>query len=642
VAPSVFDGSLLCGSHTAFDAIGDEHRGDDTRRRQPRLAWPHAQTATSVSYDTDKISVTPTANESSATITVNDSAVPSGTTSQAISLEVGSNPIAIEVTGSDDTTKKTYTIDVTRKNAEIVINPASIPDGQVGVSYGPVYLEASGGIAPYSWGWGHDIPPGLSLNAGAPATLSGTPQKAGTYNFGIRVIDQKGSEIEQEFTVTFAPQSITINPVAISNGAVGQTYGPVSFSASGGTGPYTFSISDGDLPDGITLSAVGSLSGTPTKAGQFTVTISAKDATGVTGSQEIVLSISAPDIVVSVPSLPDGKVNAAYSAVQLAASGGTAPYGFTVSAGKLPQGVELATDGTLSGTPTEAGDFAVTIAATDRFGFTGTVGLSITIKGLDVPVARDMTLEIMIGTTGSVDLTRGATNGPFTAADIAVHPAAEAGKASVRQNGAAYMLDFEAAGTFAGSASLQYTLSNADGRSAPATVTLNVIARPDPSQDPEVIGLLTAQTEAARRFAKTKIQNFNRRLEQLHDEGDLRRNSMNVSIGMIERDSDKTAYAEDQRDRDRVADAFRRMDSRKGAEKSATGQDAYNPLGNFAIWTGGYVNFAIGTYIRRIGCDRPTGPVAAGQFQFPQADANNYAIAVCRTKCVGDTAFIGR
>jgi len=63
--------------------------------------------------------------------------------------------------------KKTYTIDVTRKNAEIVIDPASIPDGQVGISYGPVYLEASGGVAPYSWG--HDIPPGLSLNAGAPA-----------------------------------------------------------------------------------------------------------------------------------------------------------------------------------------------------------------------------------------------------------------------------------------------------------------------------------------------------------------------------------------------------------------------------------------------------------------------------------------
>ncbi|MGN6765185.1 MAG: autotransporter outer membrane beta-barrel domain-containing protein, partial [Rhizobiaceae bacterium] len=245
-----------------------------------------------------------------------------------------------------------------------------------------------------------------------------------------------------------------------------------------------------------------------------------------------------------------------------------------------------------SGTPTEAGDFTATAQATDRSGFTGTADLSLKIKGLHVPVARDMTLEVMAGTTGSIDLTQGATNGPFTAADIATHPAAEAGKATIRHDGAPHMLDFAAAGAFAGSASLQYTLSNADGRSVPATVTLNVIARPDPSQDPEVIGLLTAQTETAKRFAKTQIQNFNRRLEQLHEEGDRRRNSVNVNIGMTERDSDKTAYADEERDRDPVADAFRRMDSGKKDEQASSGQDAYNPLGNFAVWTGGYVNFA--------------------------------------------------
>lgn len=250
----------------------------------------------------------------------------------------------------------------------------------------------------------------------------------------------------------------------------------------------------------------------------------------------------------------------------------------------------LTLGGTLSGTPSEAGDFAATATATDRLGFTGTAGISIRIRGLDVPVVQDMTLEVMAGTTGSIDLTRGAANGPFTAAEISAHPASEAGKASVRQNGAAYMLDF-AAGAFAGAASLQYTLSNADGRSAPATVTLNVIARPNPSLDPEVIGLLTAQTETAKRFAKTQVDNFNRRLEQLHDEGDRRRNSMNVSIGMTERDAaDKTAYADEERDP--ITDAFRRMDGGKKNGKPATERAPYNPLGNFAVWTGGYVNFA--------------------------------------------------
>lgn len=251
----------------------------------------------------------------------------------------------------------------------------------------------------------------------------------------------------------------------------------------------------------------------------------------------------------------------------------------------------LTLSGTLSGIPSEAGDFAATATATDRLGFTGTADISIRIRGLDVPVVQDMTLEVMAGTTGSIDLTRGATNGPFAAAEISAYPASEAGKASVRQNGAAYMLDFAADGAFAGAASLQYTLSNADGRSAPATVILNVIARPNPSLDPEVIGLLTAQTETAKRFAKTQVDNFNRRLEQLHDEGDRRRNSMDVSIGMTERDSaDKTAYADEERDP--ITDAFRRMDGGKKNENPAIDRAPYNPLGNFAVWTGGYVNFA--------------------------------------------------
>ncbi|TPL36024.1 hypothetical protein [Mesorhizobium sp. B2-4-6] len=62
---------------------------------------------------------------------------------------------------------------------------------------------------------------------------------------------------------------------------------------------------------------------------------------------------------------------------------------------------------------------------------------------------------------------------------------------------------------------VRYTLSNASGSSLPGTVTFTVIARPDPSRDPEVIGLLDAQAQSAERFAKSQITNFRDRLEQL-------------------------------------------------------------------------------------------------------------------------------
>ncbi|MGN6770163.1 MAG: autotransporter domain-containing protein [Rhizobiaceae bacterium] len=480
---------------------------------------------------------------------------------------------------------------VTFNFEEITFSPAALPDAVKGERYSQ-QISASGSYLDFTYSiTGGDIAHEFSISS--DGKLTGTPTETGSHTIEITATNSRSERKTQTYTFNVAEiAEITIDPTTIPDGEVGASYGPLKLTASGGTAPYTFRITAGVMPAGISLRSDGTIQGTPTNSGIANFTVEVTDANSATAMRSYSLTIKSPDVLVSVPSLPDGKVNTAYPGVRLIASGGTGPYEFAVVAGKLPNGVQLTADGAISGTPTEAGDFTATAQATDRSGFTGTADLSLKIKGLDVPVARDMTLEVMAGTTGSIDLTQGATNGPFTAADIATHPAAEAGKATIRHDGATHMLDFAAAGAFAGSASLQYTLSNADGRSAPATVILHVIARPDPSQDPEVIGLLTAQTETAKRFAKTQIQNFNRRLEQLHEEGDRRRNSVNVNIGMTERDSDKTAYADEERDRDPVADAFRRMDSGKKDEQASSGQDAYNPLGNFAVWTGGYVNFA--------------------------------------------------
>jgi hypothetical protein len=150
-------------------------------------------------------------------------------------------------------------------------------------------------------------------------------------------------------------------------------------SAGGGSRPYTFTVSSGSLPPGLTLSSGGSLSGTPTTEGMFTFTIQAQDRNGCTGSRQYTVTINCPTINLGPPGLPDGTVNHSYSKT-ITASGGNSPYTFSVSSGSLPPGLTLSPGGVLSGTPTTAGMFTFTVQATDSYQCTGSKQYSLKIK----------------------------------------------------------------------------------------------------------------------------------------------------------------------------------------------------------------------------------------------------------------------
>src|SRR3954454_6474900 len=130
---------------------------------------------------------------------------------------------------------------------------------------------------------------------------------------------------------------ITVNPATLPNGNVGTAYSQ-TVSGSGGTAPYTFTISSGALPTGLVLnSASGAITGTPTTAGTFTFTITATDANGCTGSRLYTISIASPGcpaIVLSPTTLPPGMAQTPY-AQTITASGGTAPFTFAITAGAL-------------------------------------------------------------------------------------------------------------------------------------------------------------------------------------------------------------------------------------------------------------------------------------------------------------------
>jgi large repetitive protein len=90
-------------------------------------------------------------------------------------------------------------------------------------------------------------------------------------------------------------------------------------------------------------------------------------------------SPSPPPLAISAPAFHAGEVKIAYADVVLAATGGVAPYAWSISAGALPDGLTLAAGGTLSGLPTAGGGFRFTVQVTDSAGATASTSGAIDI-----------------------------------------------------------------------------------------------------------------------------------------------------------------------------------------------------------------------------------------------------------------------
>ena len=193
---------------------------------------------------------------------------------------------------------------------------------------------------------------------------------------------------------------ITVNPATLPNGSVGTPYNQI-VSGSGGTAPYSFSISSGALPTGLILNgASGAISGSPTTAGTFNFTITATDASGCAGSRLYTVTIAAPGcpaITLSPATLPPAQAQVFYSQT-VTASGGTAPYTYSVAAGALPPGLTLnPATGQISGAPLQSGLFNFTIRATDINGCFGANPYTMTILGAsaNIPMLDPRALSIL-------------------------------------------------------------------------------------------------------------------------------------------------------------------------------------------------------------------------------------------------------
>jgi hypothetical protein len=181
--------------------------------------------------------------------------------------------------------------------------------------------------------------------------------------------------------VTAAPPPvcpvITLSPSPVPNGTVGAVYSQ-QMTGSGGTAPYSFGVTIGTLPAGMTLSVAGLLNGTPTTVGSSPVTIRGTDANACFAEAASTIVIAAaptppsgcPALTLSPATINNGIVGVPLSQTFIA-SGGTAPYTYGVISGALPTGViktAVGGLGLISGTPTVAGSYSFSIRATDSLG----------------------------------------------------------------------------------------------------------------------------------------------------------------------------------------------------------------------------------------------------------------------------------
>jgi uncharacterized protein (TIGR03437 family) len=263
-------------------------------------------------------------------------------------------------------------------------------------------LTATGGVTPYSWSINTDIggfPPGLTLSGGG--NINGTPSVAGAYNFVVDLVDYQGQGTSSRFSLTVQIPQLTItNSSPLPNGTATSSYSYV-LNASGGTPPYSWGLASGSLPAGLSLSSGGQITGTPSTIGTSQFVIFVTDSAKATARAQFSLTIQASVLTITTQSpLPNGGVGISYS-FSFAATGGSPPYNWSVSSGSLPPGLALASNGSLTGTPTSTGQFSFLVQVSDS------PQQSLAAQVSTAPFTIRITQPVSVTTPSPIDATLG-------------------------------------------------------------------------------------------------------------------------------------------------------------------------------------------------------------------------------------------
>ncbi len=331
--------------------------------------------------------VTMAATGGTAALTWSATGLPSGLTisptGQIIGTATATGRFAptITVTDGTSTTSQLFTLYThlgIPTELDFTITSATLQDEVVGHIYNTI-ITPNGGLPPYTWAVaaGSTLPPGLRLISGsalppnaAPGLteIAGSPSTPGQYSFDLTATDSAGASVTRTFTLNVT----SINLLAgLGTATVGTPF-TQQLTAFGGTAPYTFTIAPPPvfpastlLPPGITMSASGLFSGTPTSTGSFPLTINVQDSAGHSfTTTPNFISNNSNGLRIASSNFATGVGNPEVN-FGLTTSG-TSTYAWSLVSGSLPTGVSMSSGGILSGWFSAVGVFNFTVQAVDN------------------------------------------------------------------------------------------------------------------------------------------------------------------------------------------------------------------------------------------------------------------------------------
>ncbi len=341
-------------------------------------------------------------------------------TSMTLNVTVAANATAgartITVTNPDGQTATSATAILTISNVScptITLSPTTLPNGDKGGAYNQT-ITASGGVAPYTYTvTGGALPTGISLSTGG--VVSGTPSVSGTFLFTVTASDSNSCTGSKQDTLTInACPTITLSPASLPDGSAGSVYNQ-TVTSSGGVSTYSYAVTSGSLPAGMTFSTGGALSGTPTYGGTYNFTVTSTDSHGCPGTKAYTLVVTGcPLITLSPLTLPGAITGASYNQT-LTANGGKTPYTYNVTSGALPLGLTLSGAGGITGSSSELGTANFTVTATDSNECSVSLAYSITISNCPAITLSPSTLSSgTIGVAYSQTITSSGGTSAYT------------------------------------------------------------------------------------------------------------------------------------------------------------------------------------------------------------------------------------